>query len=132
MGRTEQPGLVHLDTHVVIWLYEGRAELISPLARGLIERGRCAISPMVRLELQYLYEIGRNDLDADTVLAALRQLMELEISYAGFDTVVSSALNMAWTRDAFDRLIAAQAVSEGAALVTRDQRIREYHAGAVW
>jgi PIN domain nuclease of toxin-antitoxin system len=116
----------------VIWLYEGRFEMISSAARALIERGRCAISPMVRLELQYLYEIGRNELDADTVLAALRRLMELETAHAGFDMVVESASRMAWTRDVFDRLITAQAACEDALLVTRDQRIRDNFVGAVW
>ncbi|KAF0102288.1 MAG: PilT protein domain-containing protein [bacterium] len=132
MGRTEQPRLVHLDTHVVIWLYEGRDEQFSPAARAYIERGPCCISPMVRLELQYLYEVGRNDLDAETVLTALRQIMDLGIARADFDAVVQSALLLTWTRDAFDRLIAANAQHDGALLVTRDQRIREHFAGAVW
>lgn len=132
MGRTEQSGLVHLDTHVVVWLYEGRVEAISTSARTLIERGRCVVSPMVRLELQYLYEIGRTTLDADTVLTALRQLMELEASRSSFDEVIQAALPLNWTRDVFDRLITAHAMHEGAALVTRDQRIRENFDGAVW
>lgn len=132
MGRTEQPGLVHLDTHVLIWLFEGKDEQFSPAARTLIERGPCCISPMVRLELQYLYEIGRNDLDAETVLAALRQIMDLGIARADFDAVVQSALPLTWTRDAFDRLITAHAQHDGAVLVTRDRRIRENFTGAVW
>ena len=132
MGRTEQPGLVHLDTHVVIWLYEGRAEAISPAASALIERGRCVISPMVRLELQYLFEIGRTVLDADSVLAALRKDMELDIADSDFDDVVKISLSLNWTRDVFDRLITAQALHEGAVLVTRDRKIRDNCAAAVW
>ena len=132
MGRTEQPRLVHLDTHVVIWLYEGRLEELSNTARALIEEGRCAISPMVRLELQYLFEIGRNERDADFVLAALRQIMELEVSVASLDDVVKRGLGVSWTRDVFDRLIVAQALHEDATLVTRDRRIRDNFSGAVW
>lgn len=132
MGRTEQPGLAHLDTHVVIWLYEGRVEAISPAARAMIERGRCIISPMVRLELQYLYEIGRNALDADSVLVALRKLMELDVADGDFDGVVKTAMSMNWTRDVFDRLITAQALHERTVLVTRDRKIRENYSGAVW
>jgi len=132
MGRTEQPRLVHLDTHVVIWLYEGRLEELSKTARALIEEGRCAISPMVRLELQYLFEIGRNERDADFVLAALRQIMELEVSVASLDDVVKQGLDVSWTRDVFDRLIVAQALHEDATLVTRDRRIRDNFSGAVW
>lgn len=132
MGRTEQPRLVHLDTHVVIWLYEGRFEELSTTARAMIENGRCAISPMVCLELQYLFEIGRNVRDADSVLAALHQLMDLEVSGSDFDEVMKAALPLNWTRDAFDRLIAAQALHEGAVLLTRDRKIREHFAAAVW
>ncbi len=132
MGRTGQPRLIHLDTHVVIWLYEGRFEALSNTARSLIEEGRCGISPMVQLELQYLFEIGRNGLGADSVLASLRQVMELEISGAAFDAIVKQALGIRWTRDAFDRLITAQAAHEGALLVTQDRRIRDNYSGAVW
>jgi PIN domain nuclease of toxin-antitoxin system len=132
MGRTEQPGLVHLDTHVVIWLYEGRVKAISPTARTLIERGRCVISPMVRLELQYLFEIGRTVLDADSVLSVLRKDMELDIADCDFDAVVKTSLSLNWTRDVFDRLITAQALQEGAVLVTRDQKIRDNCSAAVW
>jgi PIN domain nuclease of toxin-antitoxin system len=132
MGRTEQPGLVHLDTHVVIWLYEGRVEAISPTARTLIERGRCVISPMVRLELQYLFEIGRTVLDADSVLVALRKDMELDIADGDFDAVVKTSLSLNWTRDVFDRLITAQALQEGEVLVTRDRKIRDNCSAAVW
>lgn len=132
MGRAEQSPLVHLDTHVVIWLYEGRFEELSKTARALVEGGRCVISPVVRLELQYLFEIGRNERDADFVIAALRQLMVLDISGASLDDVVNRGLNIRWTRDVFDRLIVAQAMHEDAPLVTRDRRIREHFSEAVW
>lgn len=132
MARAEQSRLVHLDTHVVIWLYEGRYEELSKAARSLIEEGRCVISPMVRLELQYLFEVGRNERDADFVLAALRQLMDLDVSGAPLNEVVKQGLSITWTRDVFDRLIVAHAVYEDAPLLTRDHRIRDNFSGAVW
>jgi PIN domain nuclease of toxin-antitoxin system len=132
MGRAEQSPLVHLDTHVVIWLYEGRIEELSRPASDLIEAGRCAISPMVRLELQYLFEIGRNEQDADFVLAALRQLMALEISGTALNDVVQTSLKINWTRDVFDRLIVAHAMHEQVPLVTRDRRIRDNFSWAKW
>ena len=54
MARSRKRRLIHLDTHVVCWLYAGRLELLSPAARGAIERATLAVSPMVGLELQYL------------------------------------------------------------------------------
>jgi PIN domain nuclease of toxin-antitoxin system len=56
----------------------------------------------------------------------------LNVSSAPFPRVIASARELRWTRDAFDRLITAQAMHEGALLVTRDRRIRDNFAGAVW
>ena len=63
MARTGQPALglvnellVHLDTHIVCWLYEGRTELLTPAALQLIETGLLQISPAMHLELTYLHE----------------------------------------------------------------------------
>jgi PIN domain nuclease of toxin-antitoxin system len=58
MAGTEQARLIRLDTHAAIWLYEGALEQFSTAARQAIEAGACAISPMVRLELQYIFDIG--------------------------------------------------------------------------
>jgi PIN domain nuclease of toxin-antitoxin system len=43
----------------VIWLYGDTVNKLSPLAANLIREKDIYISPMIRLELQYLYEIGR-------------------------------------------------------------------------
>ena len=51
--------VILLDTHVVVWLAAGRTDRLSVGVSDLIERNRVAISPIVELELSYLYEIGR-------------------------------------------------------------------------
>ena len=51
--------MIHLDTHVVVWLYAGRTDLLSAAAVEAIEEHSMAISPIVLLELEYLHEIGR-------------------------------------------------------------------------
>lgn len=124
--------LTHLDTHVVCWLYNGDLELLSQSARAAIEAGRLEISPMVELEIQYLCEIGRFRDDPSQVIGVLASDFGVRVSAAPFPRVVGGARTLAWTRDVFDRLITAQAMHEGALLVTRDRRIREYFAGAVW
>lgn len=50
---------MYLDTHVVVWLYEKDEQRISPLARELIESSDLLVSPMVLLEVEYLFETGR-------------------------------------------------------------------------
>lgn len=124
--------LTHLDTHVVLWLYDGEAGLLSDAARAAVEGGRLEISPMVELEIQYLVEIGRFRDTPDQVLGTLTRDFGLSVSSAPFPRIIASARELRWTRDAFDRLITAQAMHEGALLVTRDRRIRDNFAGAVW
>ncbi len=51
--------MIYLDTHVVVWLYAGLTARLRPAARDLLNTSDLAISPMVFLELQYLYETGR-------------------------------------------------------------------------
>ncbi len=46
--------------------------------------------------------------------------------------IIKAARTFAWTRDPFDRLIVANAMADGARLVTADETIRRHFAGAVW
>src|SRR5271168_2510198 len=50
---------VYLDTCAVIWLSEGTIEKLSPAASAAMEASDVEISPMVLVELQYLYETKR-------------------------------------------------------------------------
>ena len=132
MARPRKPRLIHLDTHVVCWLYEGRVDLLSRAARDAIERGALAISPMVGLEVQYLREIGRLKHGARRILAALRRELGLALSDFPFATVAARAQTLTWTRDPFDRLIAAEAAVARARLVTRDDSLRRHFPSALW
>jgi PIN domain nuclease of toxin-antitoxin system len=126
--------LIYLDTHVVFWLYaEGARARLSAAAREAVrvaEERR--VSPMVRLELQYLYEIGRSGAPPAVILDELDATLALTVCDADFAAVVHAAERLAWTRDPFDRLIVAQAALRGAALVTSDATIRANYARAVW
>ncbi|MCK4765175.1 MAG: hypothetical protein KAW12_23450 [Candidatus Aminicenantes bacterium] len=44
-----------LDTHIVVWLYQGDFSLLSKEAKQTIEKDDIFISPLVSLELQYLF-----------------------------------------------------------------------------
>lgn len=127
MGR-----VIELDTHVLIWLYEGEPRKLSPAARDAIENHVCRYAPMVRLELQFMFEIGRNDADAHTVLEVIKEQYGLEEARSDFARVVDAALTLDWTRDPFDRLIAAHAIAANAKLVTKDQLIRRHCPNALW
>jgi len=59
-----------LDTHAALALYFGRTEEFEASAE-LLERAVLRCSPVVRLELGLLREIGRIDPSPDEVLGAL-------------------------------------------------------------
>lgn len=123
---------VHLDTHVVVWLYAGEADRLSSHARRLIDSEPVLVSPMVELELALLFEIGRITAPSEEVLTGLGRSLGLAMSGAAFTAVAAAAGALAWTRDPFDRIICGQAIVERTPLVTRDRRIREHLDLARW
>lgn len=124
--------MILLDTHVVVWLYEGRRDLLSERAAALIEANDLAVSPLVRLELAYLREIGRLKVDPAEILDDLARRIGLGEVDAPLSRVVDQAASLAWTRDPFDRLIAAHALALRAPLLTADVRIRAHLPDAAW
>jgi PIN domain nuclease of toxin-antitoxin system len=124
--------LIYLDTHIVIWFYAGLAEKFSAPVRRLINENDLYISPIVRLELQYLYEIQRITEDAETMVDDLSQRIGLQICGKPFDEVVTRALTCSWTRDPFDRLIVAHAGYHDNLLLSKDQTILDNYSHARW
>jgi len=124
--------LIYLDTHAAVWLVAGLTDKFPERAREAIEGSKLGVSPMVVLEMQYLYEIGRVRLPAEDALAGLRGSGDLCVADTPFHRVVERALASAWTRDPFDRLIVAQADLEGAPLLTKDRFIHQHYPRALW
>jgi PIN domain nuclease of toxin-antitoxin system len=124
--------VIHLDTHVVVWLYDGDLARFPAAVLEQLARGRPMISPMVRLELQLLHEIGRLTEPASTLLDALRVHADLGIAESRFERAAAIAAGLSWTRDPFDRLIAAHAMADGLPLLTRDRTLLEHCPVARW
>lgn len=124
---------LYLDTHVVVWLYQdGAGRLTEQGIRAIETADRLLISPMVELEIAYLHEIGRITVPAATILDTLRRDIGLETCTLPFAAVVGTALTQAWTRDPFDRIIAAQAAHGEAPLLSADRNILQHYAKALW
>lgn len=124
--------LIYLDTHVVAWLFAGRVDLVPEPGRQRLEENELLISPIVCLELEYLFEIQRTSQPADIVVAALRSALGLGICDLPFSQVVDEARVQRWTRDPFDRIIVAQARCGSCELMTKDETIHEHYPRAVW
>src|SRR5580658_134426 len=122
--------VVHLDTHVIVWLYEGKVERLGKAARRAIESNNLVASPAAVLELEFLHEIGRLKPTATKVMTVLAADISLQICDMTFRTVVDRALHEAWGRDPFDRLIVANAKAASAPLATKDDRILDNYARA--
>ena len=132
MARTAKSGVVHLDTHIVCWLYEGRTELLTATALNAIETGLLQISPMVQLELSYLHEIGRINRGGGAVLDALAKDIGLSVADASFAQVTKMAEGLTWTRDPFDRMIVAHCAAADAELISKDALIQQHFSKVIW
>lgn len=124
--------MIYLDTHVVLWLYEGLLDQLPLLSKRYIEENEIFISPIVELELQYLFEIQRIKRESKVIVAELVNAIALKICADPFQKIVQAALPMQWTRDPFDRLIVAAAKNKNAVLITKDQHIKENYDRATW
>ena len=124
--------MIRLDTHVVVWLYAGEVERLSPVAAERLTTEELAISPIVELELTYLHEIGRLTVTGAVVVADLRERLGLALSTRHLASVVAAAAPLEWTRDPFDRLIVGDALSANSALLTKDAVIRAHYPLAEW
>lgn len=101
-------------------------------AREVLGEGPPRVSPMVALELAYLHEVGRARDSAPTMLGALKRSIGLNVADISLADLVEAAGGLTWTRDPFDRLIAAHAIVSGAPLLTADRTILENLALAIW
>jgi PIN domain nuclease of toxin-antitoxin system len=124
--------VVRLDTHVVVWLYAGTVDRLSAAASEAMNNNDLMISPLVELELTYLFEIGRLTVDGRTIVTDLRNRIGLSLSEMSLSSVVNSAESLHWTRDPFDRMIVGDAISANTKLVTKDQLIRDNTELALW
>lgn len=123
---------VHLDTHAVVWLFQKDLARFTPETLALMENSDLQISPMVVLELEFLYEIGRLKYQSTNIVSELLKTIGLKVSEEPFSIIAYGALNQAWTRDPFDRLIVANAAHYNATLISKDRNILTHYERAVW
>lgn len=108
------------------------SERLPEAARLLLSERRPKVSPLVELELAYMHEIGRARDPAPVMLAALRKSIGLDVDDISFAEVAQTAVGLTWTRDPFDRMIAAQAIVSDIPLITADQTILDNLPQATW
>lgn len=123
---------VLLDTHAVVLLWEGQAKAFGVESRRLLETLYHRISPLIRLELGYLHEIGRLAATPEEIIYGLAEDTGLSVVEEDVGDLVREAERLSWTRDPFDRLLVASAKLHEAPFITRDRTILEHFEAAVW
>ena len=125
--------ICYLDTQAAIWLAEASLQKLTHRALSHIEKSDVRISPMVVVELAYLYEIRRIVLAPAEIVYKLSTELQAVVCDYPFPIMAEIAAGETWTRDPFDRLIVAHAKANGqAGLVTKDELIAQHYGNTIW
>ncbi len=114
-----------IDTHTLIWrLLESKR--LSPKIKNIFlnKENKFLIPTICLLESQYLKEIGRIDLDMDKALSTIQEEDSFEL-VAYDDRVMLQSLGLTSTRDPFDRIILAHALSSSNKIITKDKWMKK-------
>ena len=123
--RGAEAAVILLDTHAAIWLVQGHRR-----ARGLNRYPRLYLSPASLLELQVLIEAGRIRLAASRTLDAFRDDDRFSLDEPSAGKWFSTACELGWTRDPFDRLLVAHARVRRWRLATADEFLLQQMPGS--
>lgn len=124
--------MIYLDTHIIVWLYSEQLSKFSETVLQALEENELYISQIVKLELQYLYEIKRISISPENIISQLYENIGLELSTNNFADIIETAMTITWTHDCFDRLIVAEAMLMQKTLITKDEKIRANFNLALW
>ena len=117
--------MILLDTHAAIWLLQGHRR-----ARPLEQLPRLHLSPATVLELQFLSEVGRVRFAGQASPATLAASARWRLDDPPSGRWFAAACDVSWTRDPFDRLLAAHARLRGWNFATADAALLQKMSGS--
>lgn len=124
---------VLLDSHAFIW-WMSAVERLSPLARAAIVENDAFVSAVTAYELGIKFATGKlpafQAIDDQFEMLCAEQdfsLLAVDVSHA----LAASKLPLVH-RDPFDRLLAAQSLVEGLAIVTLDPAFKLFGCKTIW
>ena len=121
-----------LDTSVLYWIVTSSSRLSQP-ARRAIERGSLVVSVASYWEITI--KSGRGGLIIPNPLPWWEKAIDQTGAHVlpiWINHVTALQTLPDYHRDPFDRIIAAQAISEGYALVTSDAILQKYPVRFIW
>jgi PIN domain nuclease of toxin-antitoxin system len=114
-----------LDTHFLVWILLKDPRLAE---YPWLERYRpWRVSPITLLELEYLGEVGRLEVDSHELQRLLDTDPRIEFDDLAVSLLVAHAVRQRWTRDPFDRLLAAHSSARRIPICSVDRTIRANH-----
>ena len=124
-----------IDTHVVIW-WVTDPDRLSPTVDELLQAATVEVfvSPVTAFEIARKHGIGKLTFDASFLAKFDARIAELgwsELALTNAHAVAAGQLAGSH-KDPFDRLIAAQAITEGLTVATLDPTIAALGAKVVW
>ncbi|MBI4473884.1 MAG: PIN domain-containing protein [Acidobacteria bacterium] len=114
-----------LDTHFVVWIALDSSRLKK--YPWLPKYQPWVVSPVSLLEIQFLVEAGRGKVDSRGFAQAIMADPRFQVDDAPLATLIQKALGLSWTRDPFDRLIAAHSLVRRVPLCSVDAVMLDNH-----
>lgn len=114
-----------LDTHFVVWIVSNSQRLRN--YRWLRDYEPWGVSPVSLLEIQLLAEIGRRQIANPRFTEEVMGDPRFQLDEVSVATLIQRSLELSWTRDPFDRLIAAHSLARRVPLCSLDSVMLEHH-----
>ena len=115
-----------LDTHFLLWILLGSKRLKE---FPWLDRYRpWGVSPISLLEIQFLSEVGRVEVQGPEFYEVLRADPRFVIDEVALVPLITKAISLEWTRDPFDRLLAAHSLARRIPFCTLDRSVLQHHS----
>ncbi|MBI4540915.1 MAG: PIN domain-containing protein [Gemmatimonadetes bacterium] len=115
-----------LDTNFLIWIVLGSERLDE---YRWLERDRpWGVSPVSFLELEFLGEAGKLEVRFPDFMDAVMRDPRFVVDEIPLLTLIRHSLELRWTKDPFDRLLAAHSAARRVPLCTADRLLLRHHA----
>ena len=114
-----------LDTHFLLWITIDAPRLAE--FPWLDRYATWGVSPVSFLEVQYLGEVGKLEVDMGAFTTAVMEDPRFIVDEVPLLNLIQRALPLSWTRDPFDRLLAAHSLARRAPFCSVDRDVRLHH-----
>lgn len=124
-----------LDTHVLIWVLANEPKIPTDVAAALkLASNEVIVSAITPWEISIKVELGKLTFDAAFLGEFDARMKALAFSSLPITSThgVAAGRLLGRNRDPFDRMLAAQAISEGLILVTADRNFDDLNVPTMW